>query len=74
MPTEELSKEMLFFIYLLEQYASYRKTGTAEVLHEWDEHQLTQKIHDNYWSYHTERLENAFADIDSLVQTGKSAW
>lgn len=27
-----------------------------------------------YEMYHTEALENAFADIDSLLATGKTAW
>ena len=63
-----------FFIYLLEHYAAYRNRKTGDVLKEWDQKQITQKIYDNYWGYHTERLENAFADIDSLLATGKPAW
>ena len=69
-----MSAEMSFFIYLLEHYATYRNSKTGDVLREWDRKQITQKIYDNYWGYHTERLENAFADIDSLLATGKSAW
>ena len=69
-----MSAEMAFFIYLLEHYAAYRSRKTGDVLKEWDQKHLTQKIYDNYWGYHTERLENAFADIDSLLATGKSAW
>ena len=45
-----------------------------EFLNEWEECGVLQKIYDNYWIYHTERIENAYMDIDSLVQTGKSAW
>ena len=69
-----MSEEMSFFIYLLEQYASYRNAMTGDILQEWERHHLVKKIYDNYWGYHTERLENAFADIDSLLKTGKSAW
>lgn len=69
-----MTEEMTFFIYLLEQYAAYSGRKTGDVLREWDRKQLTQRIYDNYWGYHTERLENAFADIDSLLKTGKSAW
>ena len=69
-----MSAEMSFFIYLLERYAAYRNRKTGDVLKEWDQKQITQKIYDNYWGYHTERLENAFADIDSLLATGKPAW
>ena len=49
-----------------------KKTG--EVLAEWESKGLTKKIYDNYWVYHTEAIENAFADIDSLLDTGKHAW
>ena len=69
-----MSKEMSFFIYLLEHYAAHCNRKTGDVLQEWDGKQLTQRIFDNYWGYHTECLENAFADIDSLLQTGHSAW
>ena len=69
-----MSAEMTFFIYLLEHYAAYRNQKTADVLKAWDQKQLTQRIYDNYWGYHTERLENAFADIDSLLATGRPAW
>ena len=68
-----MTEEMAFFIYLLEQYASFKKRMTGDVLREWDEHKITQKIYDGYWGYHTERIENAFDDIDSLLFTGKSA-
>ena len=69
-----MSDEMSFFLYLLEHYAAYRNAKTGIILKEWDEKKITQKIYDNYWGYHTERIENAFADIDSLLKTGKSAW
>lgn len=69
-----MSAEMAFFIYLLEHYADSRNRKTGDVLREWDQKQITQRIYDNYWGYHTERLENAFTDIDSLIATGKSAW
>ena len=69
-----MSAEMTFFIYLLEHYAAYHNQKTSDVLKAWDQKQLTQRIYDNYWGYHTERLENAFADIDSLLATGKPAW
>lgn len=69
-----MKKETEFFIYLLERYSSYKNIPTNEVLREWDEKNLTQYIYDMYEIYHTERLENAFMDIDSLVATGKPAW
>ena len=70
----EMSEEMQFFIYLLENYAYDKKRPAGDVLKEWDEKGITQKIHDSYFLYHQECLENAYADIDSLVATGKHAW
>ena len=69
-----MSEEMKFFIYLLEYYAVYKNKKTGDVLKEWEDSGILQKIYDNYWIYHTERIENAYIDIDSLVQPGKSAW
>ena len=65
---------MRFFMYLLEYYAFYKNKKTREVLQEWEEQGILQKIYDNYWVYHTEAIENAYMDIDSLLQTGKTAW
>jgi hypothetical protein len=55
---------MLFFVYLLEKYAEYKKTDAASVLKIFDQTNLTGYIKEMYPMYHTERLENAFADID----------
>jgi hypothetical protein len=68
-----MTEEMKFFIYLLEYYAAYKDKKTGDVLNEWEEHDITQKIYDSYWTYHTERIENAYMDIDKLVSIGKSA-
>lgn len=62
-----MSKEMEFFIFLLESYAQYKSTSADKVLKRWDELELTDFIFDMYERYHSERLENAFDDIDSLV-------
>jgi hypothetical protein len=37
MATEYLSKEMKFFIYLIERYAESRDTTADAVLEQWDE-------------------------------------
>ncbi len=70
----KLSEEMDFFIFLLEYYAKQKNMSADEVLKLWDEKGITQSIYDGYWGYHTERLENAYEDIDSLIATGKHAW
>lgn len=69
-----MSDELEFFLFLLERYASARNRMAGEVLREWDEHGVTDAIFDNYFLYHQEALGNAFADIDSLVATGRHAW
>ena len=69
-----MSDEMKFYIYLLENYAQYRGISTGDALKEWENHGITQQVYDNYWGYHTERIENAFSDIDSLLKTGKHAF
>lgn len=67
MTTEYLSKEMKFFIYLLERYAESRDTTADAVLEQWDELGVAELILDMYDLYHVEKLENAFTDIDDLV-------
>lgn len=69
-----MTEEMEFFLYLLEHYAEYKDKRTKDVLKEWEDTGIIDKIYDNYWTYHSERIENAYMDIDSLVQTGHSAW
>ena len=69
-----MKKESDFFVYLLEQYASYKETTADEVLKTLEEKHLTDFVYDMYEIYHTETLENAFMDIDSLIETGKTAW
>ena len=62
-----MRKETDFFIYLIERYAEKKNTTASEVLKQWDELELTDFIYDMYELYHTERLQNAFDDIDALV-------
>ncbi len=69
-----MSKEMEFFVFLLEQYAEEKGMTAADVLDRWEDNGITQVIYDSYEMYHIERIENAFEDIDSLLETGKHAW
>ena len=69
-----MTEEMNFFLFLIERYAAAKGRPTGEVMREWDAHGITQEIYDTYDLYHTERLENAFQDIDCLLKTGKQAW
>ncbi len=62
-----MSKEMEFFIYLLERYAEYKRTTADKILKMWDDLELTDFIYNMYELYHIERLQNAFEDIDKLI-------
>ena len=66
-----MTKEMEFFLFLIERYAKAKGRMTGDVLREWDEKGITKEIFDGYFEYHQERLENAYDDIDFLVTTGK---
>ncbi len=66
-----LTPEEEFFIFLLENYSSYKKRSAGDVLRDWDEKEITQKIFDSYFIYHQEALQNAYRDIDTLMETGK---
>lgn len=68
-----MKKEFMFFAYLLESYAAYKDTSAGEILKILDEKNLTDFVYGMYEMYHCEALENAFADLDSLIETGKPA-
>jgi len=66
-----MTKEMEFFLFLIERYAKAKGRMTGDVLREWENKGIIQEIFDGYFEYHQERLENAYDDIDALVTTGK---
>lgn len=63
-----MTKEMEFFTFLMEQYAHYKNTTADKVLHQLDELKLTDYVFGMYEMYHSEAIENAFADIDKLIE------
>ena len=69
-----LAREFVFFAYLLESYAARRGTDAGSVLRELDERGLTDYVYGMYELYHSESIDNAFADLDSLIATGRPAW
>lgn len=69
-----VNEQTKFFMYLLECYAYEKGRPTGDVLREWDTKGITREILDGYEMYHTERLENAYEDIDSLMASGEHAW
>lgn len=67
-----LSDETKFFLFLLECYAAHKNRSTGEILREWDTLGITQPIFDRYFRFHTERLENAYEEIDRLTSESSS--
>lgn len=69
-----LNKEFIFFTYLIESYANYKGISAYDALKLLDDKKLTDFVYSMYEMYHTEAIENAFLDIDSLITTGETAW
>ena len=69
----ELDKEMVFFIYLLENYAACKNSSADKILQEWDDAGITDFIYNMYERYHSEELQNAFTDIESLLIAKKKS-
>jgi len=63
-----ISNQSEFFIFLLEKYAEYKSLPAGEILKLWQGRGLINYINGMYEQYHTERLENAFADIDRKIE------
>jgi len=63
----ELSDEARFYIYLLEKYSEYSGIPLPRLQTALDEAGLTEHIQVMYPMYHTERIENAFHDIDARL-------
>ena len=69
----ELDTEMVFFIYLLENYAACKNSSADKILKEWDDAGITDFIYNMYERYHSEDLQNAFDDIDTLLASKKKS-
>jgi hypothetical protein len=64
---KKISNKSEFFIFLLEKYAEYKLLPANEILTLWQTNGLIDYINAMYEQYHTERLENAFEDIDRKI-------
>lgn len=69
-----MSKEFRFFTYLLESYAAHKNTEASSILKKLDEKNLTDFVFGMYELYHSEAIENAFMDLDSLIEKGVPAY
>lgn len=63
-----MTEEMEFFIYLIENYAAYKNVGADDVMRKLEELKLTDFIYNMYERYHQEALENAYKDIDEIIE------
>ena len=62
-----MDAKMKFFIYLLEHYAEHNDTTADKVLEKFDAAGITDTVYEMYQQYHSEAIENAYDDIDSLL-------
>ena len=63
-----MSREMQFFMFLIERYAEYKNSTAGDILTLWDDLDITNRIYNLYELYHSEAIENAFADIDRMTE------
>lgn len=63
-----MAKEMEFFSFLMEQYAAYKGTTANKILAQLEKKKLTDFVYSMYERYHTEAIENAFEDMDRMLQ------
>lgn len=68
---KNVSKEVCFFTYLLENYAAFKKQRADIIFQQLDDLNLVETIFNNYEMYYRENLNNAFIDIDLLIQKNK---
>ncbi len=66
-----MSKQSDFFLYLIERYSEHKGMAANAVLSIWTKLKVVDLIYDMYEIYHCERLENAFEDIDRIVEDAR---
>jgi len=62
---KKISNKSEFFIFLLEKYAEQKSLPASMVMKQWQEFGMLDYINAMYEQYHTERIENAFEDIEN---------
>lgn len=62
-----MDKKEKFFIFLIENYANKKNISTKDILKKLDEKNKISYINDMYEIYHAESLENAYKDIDRII-------
>jgi hypothetical protein len=64
---KNLSEESRYFLYLIEQYALRKGISGEQTLDLFEKQNLVEYIYSMYYTYHTERVENAIRDIDDRL-------
>jgi hypothetical protein len=62
-----MSEEARYLIFLIEHYAAAKGIDGDAVFALFYQNDLMGYIRDRYYTYHTERVENAISDIDSIL-------
>lgn len=62
-----MSRELSFFVYLLERFAAFRGETADVTLRRLKERGLYDYAINMYELYHVENLENAFNDLNSRL-------
>ena len=62
-----LSEESRYFLYLLEQYAFKKDINGKQALDIFKKQNIVEYIYSMYYTYHTERVDNAIDDIDKII-------
>ena len=62
-----LSEESRYFLFLLEQYALNKGVTGKQALDLFEEINIIEYIYSMYYTYHTERVDNAIDDIDKII-------
>ncbi|GHT83392.1 hypothetical protein FACS1894137_04360 [Spirochaetia bacterium] len=66
-----MSEEARYLIFLTEQYAAIKGLSGSQVFVLFKEEGLLPYIHDMFYTYHTERVENAIEDISRILDDNK---
>ena len=62
-----LSEKSRYFLFLLEQYALNKGITGKQALDLFESQNIVEYIYSMYYTYHTERVENAIDDIDKKL-------
>jgi hypothetical protein len=62
-----MSEEAQYLIFLTEQYAAAKSLSGNQVYNIFKEKKLFPHIHSMFYTYHTERVENAIEDIERML-------